>query len=416
MPHSVQTLLSPPSAGSDSRKGLIQAGTTPLHRLDGDLWVEVVDLATASASHAADWDDLAANACDPNVFFERWFLGPAMNSFGAGRQLAIACVYRGSSRKDVAPGMVGLFPIELASDRGRLSRTLKLFWNEYTFLMTPLIRQGHAVEAWEAFLGWADERSGCDVIELTVMRGDGVVAKALAEVMHRRPAPTLISSVHTRAVLRRSPSTEDSLSAALTTKQRHEYARQTRRLNEQGPLEYRRLESRTDAAQWVEWFIELESRGWKGEAGTALAEDAVAREFFKTALLAAAQNERLQALGLWHNGRPIALKLNLLAGPGSFAFKIAYDETFARFSPGVLLELENIRVFHEHCDAAWMDSCAAPNHPMINRIWRDRLLIQQVLLSTGTLRGNLAVGFRPLGRVLRHQLKRTRQAAPAKTK
>lgn len=406
--------MSRPSAGIEARNGLIPAGTTPLHRLDGDLWVEVVDLATALAAHTSEWDDLAANACDPNVFFERWFLAAAMTSFGAGRQLAIVCVYRGSSRKDVAPGLVGLFPIELAPPRRCLSRTLKLFWNEYTFLMTPLIRQGHAVETWESFLDWADERSGCDVIELSLIRGDGAVAKALAEVLYRRQTPSLFSSVHTRAVLRRSPSAEDSLAAALTTKQRHEYARQTRRLSELGPVEHRRMESTDDAAQWIAWFIELESRGWKGEAGTALAEQAVARDFFTSALTAAARNDRLQAMGMWQNGRPIALKLNLLAGPGSFAFKIAYDESFYKFSPGVLLELENVRVFHEHCDAAWMDSCAAPNHPMINRIWRDRVLMQQVLLSTGTVRGDLAVGFRPLGRVLKHMLKRNRTAPKTK--
>ncbi|HVJ67606.1 MAG TPA: GNAT family N-acetyltransferase, partial [Caulifigura sp.] len=170
----------------------------------------------------------------------------------------------------------------------------------------------------------------------------------------------------------------------------------------------RRMGSSTEAQQWIEWFIELESRGWKGEAGTALAEDRTAREFFTNVMLGAARNKRLQALGLWLDDRPIALKLNLLASPGSFAFKIAYDEEFYRFSPGVLLELENIRLFHDHGDAAWMDSCAAPNHPMINRIWRDRILIQQSLLSTGTFRGNLAVGFRPLGRVLKHIFKRTR--------
>ncbi|HVJ67316.1 MAG TPA: GNAT family N-acetyltransferase [Caulifigura sp.] len=415
MAQSIHSLTSSPPA-SEPRSGLIAAGTTPLHRLDGGLWVDVVDLQTANSMHGAAWDDLAANACDPNAFFERWFLNAAMPAFERGRQLAIACVYRGSSRKDVAPGLVGLFPIEVAPRRGCLSRTLRMFSHEYAFLLTPLIRQGHAVETWETFLDWADQRSGCDVIELSQIRGDGAVAKALAEVVYRRPAPSLVSSIHTRAVLRRSPSAEESLSAALTTKQRHEYSRQTRRLSELGPLEFRRMESQSEAGQWIDWFIELESRGWKGEAGTALAEDAVAREFFTKSLLGAAQHDRLQALGMWLNGRPIALKLNLLAGPGSFAFKIAYDEEFYKFSPGVLLELENVRILHDHCDAAWMDSCAAPNHPMINRIWRDRVLMQQILLSTGTKRGNLAVGFRPLGRVLKHMFKRKPAAAqtPAK--
>lgn len=394
-----------PSIG-ESRKGLIPAGTTPLHRLDGDLWVEVVDPATALSAHATAWDDLATNACDPNAFFERWFLAPAMSIFSADQKLAIACVYRGSTRKDVAPGLVGLFPLEQMPRSIWKARTLKLFWNPYTFLLTPLIRQGHAVEAWEAFFNWADERSGCDLIDLPLIRGEGAVAKALAEVVHRRKAPTLISSIHTRALLRRSPSAEECLASSLTTKQRHQYERQARRLAEQGAIEYRQMATGDDPAQWIAWFIDLESRGWKGEAQTALAADANAHEFFTRVLLSAAERGRLQMIGIWQNGRPIALKVNFIASPGSFAFKIAYDEAFSKFSPGVLLELENIRVLHESSDAAWMDSCAAPDHPMINRIWRDRVLLQHVLLSTGSLKGDFAVALRPLGRVLKRLLRR----------
>ncbi|QDT53409.1 hypothetical protein Pan44_14260 [Caulifigura coniformis] len=410
---SLETLITaaPPV---EPRPGLVPAGTTPLHRLDGDLWVEVVDLAAAQGRHAEAWDDLAANACDPNVFYERWFLAPAIAAFGAGRQVAIACVYRGSTRKDVAPGMVGLFPIELIQPRWPGARSLKLFWNQYTFLQTPLVRLGHSVETWEAFLAWADERSGCDVIDLPLVRGEGAVGKALVEVAYRRKPATLISSIHTRALLRRCTSEEECLAAALTTKQRHQYERQARRLSEQGGIEYRRLEPQDDAAQWVEWFVELESRGWKGEARTALAAEAVDCEFVRSALLAAASAGRLQAIGIWQNDRPIALKLNFLANPGSFAFKIAYDEAFAKFSPGVLLELENIRAFHEGTDAAWMDSCAAPDHPMINRIWRDRVLLQHVLLSTGTRKGDLAIGLRPLGRVMRRLVGRGTQPPSGK--
>ncbi len=230
---------------------------------------------------------------------------------------------------------------------------------------------------------------------------------------YRRRNPQFISSVHARAVLRRSPSAEENIAAALTSKQRHEYSRQTRRLTEQGPIDFRTISSKEDVTSWVESFLDLEARGWKGEAGTALREDQNSREFFRQVVTAAADREKLHALGLWQNGSPIALKVNFLASPGSFAFKIAYDESFSRYSPGVLLELENIRSFHDRTDCAWMDSCASPNHPMINRIWRDRVLIQHVLLSTGSLRGNLAIGFRPLGRVLRQSLKRTPSATPS---
>ena len=44
---------------------------------------------------------------------------------------------------------------------------------------------------------------------------------------------------------------------------------------------------------------------------------------------------RLQLLALTAGERTAALKCNLLAGDEVFCFKIAYDEAYARFSPGV---------------------------------------------------------------------------------
>ena len=52
-------------------------------------------------------------------------------------------------------------------------------------------------------------------------------------------------------------------------------------------------------------------------------------------------------LALCLDDEPVALKLNLLCPGGGHTFKIAYDERLEKFSPGVLLELENIRRMHE---------------------------------------------------------------------
>jgi hypothetical protein len=83
-------------------------------------------------------------------------------------------------------------------------------------------------------------------------------------------------------------------------------------------------------------------------------------------------------LGLLVNGEPVALKCNILSGAGAFAFKIAYKEKFRRFSPGLQLELETIRRLHLQRSIQWMDSCAAPNHAMINSLWAERRTIQNV--------------------------------------
>jgi hypothetical protein len=73
---------------------------------------------------------------------------------------------------------------------------------------------------------------------------------------------------------------------------------------------------------------------------------------------------------------------SLLAPPGAFSYKTAFDERFSRFSPGVLLQLENLAML-ERAGIAWTDSCAAPDHPMIDSLWRERRALGRFSIAIG---------------------------------
>jgi CelD/BcsL family acetyltransferase involved in cellulose biosynthesis len=388
--------LPPGRVSERPRSATVQ--TMQNHRLDGDLWIEVATSTADFAGRESLWDDLSENASEPNAFHERWFLEAALNSFGKNRDLVIAFVYRRSRRQDFPPALVGLFPFERTRPAGTIARRLTLFDHSYSFLLSPLIRQGHEVDVWRTVLDWSVADRRCDMLDLPLIRGEGPAAQSLVEVLHERGTLAMVSDSHARAFLRRADSAQDYLEDALTSKQRHEYARQSRRLAEGGLLEFRLLNDPSQRQQWMSQFLQLESQGWKGDSRTALVQTELSRQFFETITLSAASRGRLQALGLFLNDRPIAMKINFLCAPGSFAFKIAYDESLSKYSPGVQLELESLRRLHDAPAIQWMDSCAAPGHPMINRLWRQRSIIQQVLISTGTVRGNLGVGLRPLVR------------------
>jgi hypothetical protein len=93
------------------------------------------------------------------------------------------------------------------------------------------------------------------------------------------------------------------------------------------------------------------------------------------------------------------MKLNVFARDQGFALKIAHDEAFGKFSPGVMLERFNERCFAQTASAyACMDSCATEGHPMIERLWPDRRQIATVTLAG---RGMAARAFVAL-RALRH--------------
>jgi len=64
----------------------------------------------------------------------------------------------------------------------------------------------------------------------------------------------------------------------------------------------------------------------------------------------------------------------------AFYFKMGVDESFAKWSPGVQLTLELTRHLCADPVITSADSTAAPNHPMIDPIWRGRIEIGDVLV------------------------------------
>ena len=90
-------------------------------------------------------------------------------------------------------------------------------------------------------------------------------------------------------------------------------------------------------------------------------------------------------------------------GQASFS-KIAYDETHARLSPGAMIILEATRSLFEEGGVMLIDSCAIPNHPMLDNIWRDRIAMADVMVAgggVGRTRFAVAVGREKLRRMLR---------------
>ena len=78
--------------------------------------------------------------------------------------------------------------------------------------------------------------------------------------------------------------------------------------------------------------------------------------------------------------------INFRTPPASWSYKIAYDERLSRFSPGVMIEIENLMRVLADPDIDWMDSCAVEDHPMINSLWAQRRQIVQVSVPLSGLK------------------------------
>jgi CelD/BcsL family acetyltransferase involved in cellulose biosynthesis len=252
------------------------------------------------------------------------------------------------------------------------------------FLGTPLIQAGEEQAFWTALLAMLDEAEWApSFLHVRGLVEDGPVHCGLrgAAAALGRACPIVHREV--RALLASDLDSKTYYEQTVRSKKRKEIRRLRTRLDELGTLRFSRLASADALDGWCDSFLALERSGWKGKAGTALACDAATDAFFRRAVAGAWAAGRLDFLRMDLDDRPIAMLVNFLAPPGSFSFKTCFDEAYARFSPGVLIQLENLAVLDRH-DTVWMDSCAVENHPMIDSLWSGR---RRIVRLTVRLKG-----------------------------
>jgi CelD/BcsL family acetyltransferase involved in cellulose biosynthesis len=197
----------------------------------------------------------------------------------------------------------------------------------------------------------------------------------------RQDAQISVLDTWQRAALWPSGTYEAWFDSNIGSKRRKEYRRLTNRLSEAGRLETSSLETGRDCKPWVADLLALEAAGWKGKRGTAMAANPALQVAFQEScqFLAAAGKLRFWKLTL--DGKPIAAMYAIVEGDQAWLHKIAYDETYAKFSPGVLLVLYATEKLFAETGLVLVDSCAIPGHPMIENIWRDRIQVADVMIA-----------------------------------
>ena len=101
----------------------------------------------AGALHALvpEWEELAADAAEPNPFYEHWMLLPALEAYGEDRFRCIVVWDNGT--------LVGLLPMRLARGyRGLPVRVLRSWGHRNMLLYTPLVRAKAVAKVAEALL------------------------------------------------------------------------------------------------------------------------------------------------------------------------------------------------------------------------------------------------------------------------
>lgn len=324
---------------------------------------------------------LVSSAKDSNPLFEYSGLTAAMEHLPTGSDVRVALIW--SEKSPAEPRkLIGLIPYQVKRFYLGLPVTIWTVWtHKYNFLATPLLAAGYEHDALRRFLRFADQ-SQARLMRFPLFQADGVFGSVLTDITGERGLPVAETARHERALLDTSLSSDDYLAAHMRKKKRKEYNRLWNRMAELGDVCFETLGDKTDLDLWLKNFLLLERSGWKGKRGTALAEDQDDAEFFESMSRASMADGKLHFARITLNAKPIAMLVSFLSGDGAYAFKIAFDEDYARYSPGAWLMMKVIDAFHADPRVKWVDSCAIPNHPMIDHIWVERRQMRAVNVAT----------------------------------
>ncbi|WP_172125540.1 MULTISPECIES: GNAT family N-acetyltransferase [unclassified Devosia] len=326
----------------------------------------------------APWEALGGRSLEPNGFFDHGFAQAASRHAWNGRGNDALVAFDGASQGR----MLAFLPVVSAWAALRLPVPALVARQPYTVLSSPLLDPERAVEAAGALIDGA-AGAGAHLLVLPFARLQGATADAIAEALARRGiAPAEVDNAHERAAYASTGDVESYLRGGMGAKRLKEMRRLRHRLDDEGAVAFTVADRPDTIAPAVQRFLALEASGWKGKQGTGLAQAQGDARFVELAALDMGARGGFEVAELQLDGRTIAAGLVLKGAGQALFFKIAYDESMGRVSPGVQLTLEMTRRFAENPEISFVDSTAAAGHPMIDHIWRERLAVGDLLIAT----------------------------------
>ncbi len=346
---------------------------------------------------AGEWRALAADALEPNVFYEPAFALAA--AAVVGRDVGAGLVWLGGGE----PRLAGFFPARIERRRYGIALPVLVGWTHpFAPFGAPLVDRELAEPVIAAWLDHvASDPHSPTLMLLPFFPMEGALAQALDKALSPRGGRSASFGQHRRALLLPTGDRARYLDDAVGHKKRKELRRQRKRLGDAGAVTSDRIGDPSAVGRALTDFFALEAAGWKGRAGTAARDDADIAQFMTAAVGALAGEGKAEISRLCMDENPIAAMVTLRSGASAWCWKIAYDETYARFSPGVQILLDVTQALLDNPAVARVDSCASAGHPMIDHVWRERLVLADRLTVVGpghSLRFTLACALEAVRR------------------
>lgn len=335
-----------------------------------------------AAPWVPSWRDLGAASLIRNPFYAAGYALAARDAFGAGVRLLLV-----ADRPPEAPGarLLAAWPFRVSRRRWGLPLPLLLGWTHgYGPFGAPLL-DGAAPEAALAGLLAAPGTLGLPPrLLLPNAPADGPLPELLAARGARRAAYW----PHDRGLLDltgRGPAARAAYLGHLSGQRRRKLRRARARLEEaEGPVTFEILAGPGALGPAFDAHVALEAAGWKGQAGTGLAQRPAEVAFLRAALADLGAADGVRIARLRRGDRLLASLILPVTGGEAWVLKIANDETRPETAPGVQLVHRLTEVV---AAGDWpierIDSCAPPGFALGSTFWTERRPIAHLLVEAG---------------------------------
>ena len=333
--------------------------------------------APAAAFDLADeLDFLTRRAIDHNIFFAPQFLVPAMPRLDERNVRLMVAREEGPRRSRLR------FLMPFSVERIGLfvgPQAIRAWTHPFGPLGTPLVDSDDPSATLQSLLQTLrrPELALPDVLVIPDLRIDGPFAEAMIASAEALGLPVATANGFDRAALLKGTTFADVLSP----KRRREVQRQRRLLEAKGEVGFDVASGPAEVMAAMEEFLTLEASGWKGRERSALILDRYRAAFARESVNKLADAGRTRIFTLRLDGVPIASLVAFVIGGEAFAWKMAYDESHGAASPGLQMMMLASEALLADPSVTRVDSCAVPDHFLMNRLWKGRIAIKTLIVG-----------------------------------
>lgn len=324
------------------------------------------------------WDDLFQSSIWQNVSLAHNFLVPAFEHLNRDGARVLVIESRSVINPSV-PVLCGLVPLVKKPIYCLPIPGLETWKHDQCFDSTPLLRKGCAAQVL-AFMFEQLAEQGYGLLSLDTVTAEQEFQVALSDALKKTELVRFQRKLISRAAFRPVRMLDEYVTEFVSKSVRRNCRRLARRLADVGNVTFEIANENSDFEELAQSFLNIENTGWKRDSQTALAANAATHSFYRDMISRSASVGKARFLTLRLDGKPVAMLSDLQFDGRIYSYKTAFDEKFSAYSPGLQVELKNIEVMHEQ-GIELADSCTAPDNAMINKIWGQRLQIQDVVIG-----------------------------------